>query len=245
MIAPNPLKRVIAQFSIARLLQKFRHFPEAPPRPADPVDADEPFSMPAVDLPGVWEVVGHLLRPGAVVLNVAAESGVDTRRLSHLVGVAGQVFALEPNRLADPKPECLPNVDSIADPLASRSLDALFAPHRPAIDFVRCELPNQTLACLRSAGELLRRVKPAWLLRVEGDPEDRAHAAHAIFHLMQFRGYVPYCWTPEGLGRRRDGERSDTYLFLTLRHVGRIPLRLMRLDDGPATIPPVEPRLAA
>src|SRR5262249_676416 len=54
----------------------------------------------------------------------------------------------------------------------SRPLDDLFGDLRQ-IDFIKCDVEGHELACLRGATTILRKAKPAWLIEVSGNPDNR------------------------------------------------------------------------
>ncbi len=103
-------------------------------------------------------------------------------------------------------------------PVATRTLDSLFSRIQPAVSFIKCDVEGHELRCLRGAGELIQRVRPAWLLEISGNPDDPAHSAYELFHIMDSRGYTPYWFDGQALRRRHSGDRSVNYFFLTSEH---------------------------
>ena len=161
------------------------------------------------------------------VLAVAASSGDGTARLvvpqSEDGGERFNHAFVVPESPAAPPGTTVP----------TRTLDSLCARTQPPIEFVLCDVPGHLLHCLRGSGELLRKVKPAWLIRVPGDPDDGAQPAHVAFHLFETRGYAPYWFDGKVLRRRQPGDPpADGYFFLTLRHLHRIPSSLFGAFDS-------------
>jgi FkbM family methyltransferase len=116
----------------------------------------------------------------------------------------------------------------------ARTLDTLFADLRGGVDFIKCDVEGHELRCLRGAPELLRKVKPAWLLEVSGDPDNGLSSASEVFHTLAQRGYEPYWFDGQHLRKRAKGERSTNYFFLTARHLRRLPPNLLA---APAVTP--------
>ena len=111
--------------------------------------------------------------------------------------------------------------------IESRPLDVLFGQLRN-IDFVKCDVEGHELACLRGAASILRRVKPAWLIEISGNPDQESSTANYVFKLMADYGYTPMWFDGLHLRQRERGDRSINYFFLTRRHMRLIPEDLMR-----------------
>jgi FkbM family methyltransferase len=109
----------------------------------------------------------------------------------------------------------------------SRPLDALFG-HLRNIDFIKCDIEGHELACLRGAASILRKVKPAWLIEISGNPDDGKSAANEVFRMLGESGYTSMWFDGLHLRQRERGDRSLNYFFLTRRHMRLIPEDLMR-----------------
>lgn len=106
----------------------------------------------------------------------------------------------------------------------ARRLDTLL-PDRP-IAFVKCDVEGHELRCLAGAVETVRRSRPAWLLEVWGDPDERASHAGRVFAALADLGYAAHCYDGSRLEPRRPGRRSVNYWFLLPEHV-------RSLSEGP------------
>jgi FkbM family methyltransferase len=99
----------------------------------------------------------------------------------------------------------------------SRRLDTLL-PDGP-IAFVKCDVEGHELRCLAGAAETVRRSRPAWLLEVWGDPDERGSHAREVFGAMADLGYEARCCDGSRLEPRLPGRRSVNYWFLLPEHV--------------------------
>ena len=106
----------------------------------------------------------------------------------------------------------------------SRRLDTLL-PDRP-IAFIKCDVEGHELRCLAGAAETLRTWRPAWLLEVWGDPDERGSHAREVFGAMADLGYEAHCYDGSRLEPRRPGRRSVNYWFL-------LPAHVRALAEGP------------
>jgi FkbM family methyltransferase len=99
----------------------------------------------------------------------------------------------------------------------SRKLDTLL-PDR-TVAFVKCDVEGHELRGLAGAAETVRRSRPAWLLEVWGDPDERDSHAREVFGAMADLGYEAHCYDGSRLEPRRPGRRSVNYWFLLPEHV--------------------------
>jgi FkbM family methyltransferase len=99
----------------------------------------------------------------------------------------------------------------------ARRLDTLLPDRR--IAFVKCDVEGHELRCLAGAADTVRRSRPAWLLEVWGDPDERGSHAHEVFTAMAELGYGAHCFDGLRLEPRRPGRRTDNYWFLLPEHV--------------------------
>lgn len=113
----------------------------------------------------------------------------------------------------------------------ARTLDSIFGPE-DRIEFVKCDVEGHERSCLRGAAELLRSSRPAWLIEVSGNPDQRDSAAADVFAIMAGHGYEPYWFDGALLHRRQAGTRSVNYFFLTQAHVMRMPPALFNRGQG-------------
>jgi len=101
--------------------------------------------------------------------------------------------------------------------VAARRLDTLLAGRDAA--FVKCDVEGHELRVLAGASETLRRSRPAWLIEVWGDPDERGSHAAAVFAAMHALGYGAHCYDGRTLEPRRPGRRSVNYWFLRPEHL--------------------------
>jgi len=103
------------------------------------------------------------------------------------------------------------------------TLDTLFAHGTEKIAFIKCDVNYHELACLRGSLQTIRRCKPALLVEVLPSPDHPGSQAAQLFELLQGEGYEAYCFDGRCLHKRRYGERSQNYFFLTRQHEERLP----------------------
>jgi FkbM family methyltransferase len=100
-----------------------------------------------------------------------------------------------------------------------RTVDSLVAGVVESIAFVKVDVEGVEFACLKGARNMIARAHPAWLIEVNGDPDNPASEAHSIFGLMAGEGYTAFWYEGMKLRKRRPGDRSVNYFFLTERQV--------------------------
>jgi FkbM family methyltransferase len=106
----------------------------------------------------------------------------------------------------------------------SRALDKFFAERgrAPQVTFIKCDANYHELAVLQGALQTIRASHPAMLIEINPDPDDSTTTAFATFDLLHTEGYQPYWFNGEVLLRRKPGERSQNYFFLTSAHVNAL-----------------------
>jgi FkbM family methyltransferase len=109
-----------------------------------------------------------------------------------------------------------------------KTLDSFVADGCERISFIKCDVNYHELACIRGALETIRRSKPAILIEVLPDPDKPGSRASQLFELMREIGYEPYRFDGSHLHKRRRGERSQNYFFLTPEQVSALPSHILR-----------------
>lgn len=100
------------------------------------------------------------------------------------------------------------------------------------ICFVKCDVEGYELACLSGAEEILASHGPAWLVEVSGDPDEEGSNAKLVFQVFDDRGYTPWWFDKTKLRRRRQGDRSTNYFFLTPAHVTSLVAKAPNLTEN-------------
>jgi hypothetical protein len=98
-------------------------------------------------------------------------------------------------------------------------LDTLLGGNERPIRFVKIDVEGHELAVLRGASALLRRDRPALLVEVSGDPDAERGPAHELFALLAGLGYGAWWFDGAKLSKRRPGDRSTNWFFLTDTHL--------------------------
>jgi len=95
------------------------------------------------------------------------------------------------------------------------TLDSLFANRAEEISFIKCDVNYHELPCLRGALQTIRRSRPGILIEILANPDKAGSPAAHVFELFRENGYEPYWFDGARLRRRKPGERSQNYFFLT------------------------------
>jgi len=90
---------------------------------------------------------------------------------------------------------------------------------RGAVAVVKCDVEGHELRCFRGARDLVRRSRPAWLIEISGDPDERGSDAEELLRSARDEGYRVYRQVGAHLRLRVPGDRTMNYFFLTDRHV--------------------------
>lgn len=106
-----------------------------------------------------------------------------------------------------------------------RTVDSVLSkPPRP-ITFIKCDVEGHEAEALEGAAGTIERDRPALCVEVTGDPAAAGSSSHRIVSSLGGWGYEPF-WLDAGhLVRRRAGDRSVNYFFLTDAHRTRLAAR--------------------
>ena len=99
------------------------------------------------------------------------------------------------------------------------TIDSRFVSTSGTISFIKCDVEGHELACIKGATKLLARSRPAWLIEVSGEPDNTDSAAHSVFKILCDRGYFAWWYDGGKLRKRRPGDKSTNYFFLTDNHI--------------------------
>lgn len=108
--------------------------------------------------------------------------------------------------------------------------------HLPRIDLVKCDVEGHELAVVRGAETILRQHRPAWMIEVSGDPDERGSAAAEVIAVMDRGGYEMFWFDGRRLRPRGHGDRAVNYFFLRPGHIGRL-LRFLSPTTNGHTVP--------
>lgn len=103
--------------------------------------------------------------------------------------------------------------------VSTSTLDSI-AKDLPSISFIKCDVEGHEEACLEGAQAVCRDRQPAWLLEVRGDPDVDGSSAARVFSFFIGRSYSAWLFDGRQVRRRRRGDQSTNYFFLTDRHLG-------------------------
>jgi FkbM family methyltransferase len=106
-----------------------------------------------------------------------------------------------------------------------RTVDSVLSkPPRP-ITFIKCDVEGHEAEALEGAAGTIERDRPALCVEVTGNPDAVGSSSHQIVSSLGRWNYEPF-WLDAGrLVRRRAGDRSVNYFFLTEAHRARLTTR--------------------
>lgn len=97
------------------------------------------------------------------------------------------------------------------------------------VSFIKCDVEGHELACITGSESIIRTHRPAWLIEVSGDPDAPGSGASRLFELLKHESYGPWLFDGEVVRRRRSGDHSINYFFLTDAHVEKLSARVPHL----------------
>jgi len=106
-----------------------------------------------------------------------------------------------------------------------RTVDSELTRASRPITFIKCDVEGHEAEALEGAAAIIERDRPALCVEVTGDPDATGSSSHRIVSSLGRSGYEPF-WLDAGhLVRRRAGDRSVNYFFLTEAHRTRLAAR--------------------
>jgi len=106
-----------------------------------------------------------------------------------------------------------------------RTVDSVLTQRPRSITFIKCDVEGHEAEALEGAAGIIERDRPALCVEVTGDPDANGSSSHRIVSSLGLWGYEPF-WLDAGrLVRRRAGDRSVNYFFLTDAHRARLAAR--------------------
>lgn len=105
------------------------------------------------------------------------------------------------------------------------------------VAFVKCDVEGHELACVSGSESVLRRHRPAWLIEVSDDPDVPGTSASRLFELLERESYRAWLFDGSRVVRRRAGDHSTNYFFLTEAHAERLAARMPGLVLQPGHAP--------
>jgi FkbM family methyltransferase len=105
------------------------------------------------------------------------------------------------------------------------TVDSLLPNPSHPITFIKCDVEGHEAEALEGAARTIERDRPALCVEMSGDPDAADSPSSGIVSSLARWGYEAY-WLDGGrLTRRRRGDRSVNYFFLTEAHRSRLRAR--------------------
>lgn len=95
------------------------------------------------------------------------------------------------------------------------TLDKMFNNASSPIMFIKCDVEGHELSVIKGARAVIERFKPAWLIEVSHDPDERGTPSNELFAILCSYGYRAYWWDGSNLIERAPKDNSVNYFFLT------------------------------
>lgn len=154
--------------------------------------------------------VGASEEDGMAVMEVPPyESGGDNYYMAHIIDRA-QASSTMPQR-----------------EVRLRSLDSLLGEKAQKVAFIKCDVEGHELPLIKGAQKLVEMAKAAWLIEVSrsSNPDLEGSNSWHIFSRFSSHGYSP--WWLEGtvLRKRKKGDKTLNYFFLSPAHVSELRMR--------------------
>jgi FkbM family methyltransferase len=106
-----------------------------------------------------------------------------------------------------------------------RAVDSVLPVSVRPITFIKCDVEGHEADALAGAAGTIERDRPALCVEVTGDPDVVGSSSHRIVTWLATLGYQDYWFDAGHLVRRRPGDRSVNYFFLTASHLSRLAAR--------------------
>jgi len=103
--------------------------------------------------------------------------------------------------------------------IKSSTLDSLLFARDRKIAFLKIDVEGHEVAVLQGASKIIDSHRPAMLMEILDDPEDRLSSAFTIFNMLNKKGYRPYLFDGTKLNLYVSGHKSVNYFFMTDEHV--------------------------
>jgi len=101
----------------------------------------------------------------------------------------------------------------------TKTIDSLFVTQIEEISFVKIDVEGHELSVLNGASSFLESAHCAWLIEVDGNPDEENSSAFEVFRKMEEAGFTGYFFDGKELQKRRKGNISVNYFFLKKRHL--------------------------
>jgi len=105
------------------------------------------------------------------------------------------------------------------------SPDSIFTDSAKAIAFIKCEVEGHEVQVVDGANTLTEQARPAWLIEINGNPDDPGSNVSRIFQYFYGLGYEAYWYDHNVLWRRKTGDNSINYFFLMQMHLRQLEQR--------------------
>jgi FkbM family methyltransferase len=108
-----------------------------------------------------------------------------------------------------------------------KSLDSFLPSVKKSIRFIKIDVEGHELQVILGATQLIERFRPAFLIEVSGNPDERDTTASRLVRLLNQKGYSPYWYNGVKVMKRSPGDKSMNYFFLTDEQHKNIQARMI------------------
>lgn len=108
-----------------------------------------------------------------------------------------------------------------------RSLDSLLGEKAQKVAFIKCDVEGHELSLVKGAQKLVEMAKAAWLIEVSrtSNPDLEGSNSWDIFSRFSAHGHSPWWLDGNVFRRRKHGDQTLNYFFLSPQHVTELRLR--------------------
>ena len=111
-------------------------------------------------------------------------------------------------------------------PVELKTLDSVFAAASKKLTFLKIDVEGHELQAIGGARQLIHETRPALMIEVSGNPDDRTSNAFKLSQQLQADGYAAYWYDGQTLHSRSAGDSSINYFFLTADQHRRLTTRI-------------------
>ena len=106
--------------------------------------------------------------------------------------------------------------------VSTKTIDSLFLNQVGEISFIKIDVEGHELSVINGASSFLESAQSAWLIEIDGNPDQENSSAFEVFSKMKEAGFSGYFFNGEELKQRKKGNVSVNYFFLKEHHLAKL-----------------------
>lgn len=104
----------------------------------------------------------------------------------------------------------------------TKTIDSLFLIQIEEISFIKIDVEGHELSVINGAASFLKSTHCAWLIEIDGNPDEENSPAFEVFKQMKKAGFTGFFFDGKILQQRKEGDTSVNYFFLLEQHVDKL-----------------------